>query len=295
MAEPKKAKADPVTRSKQIYTLASLPLVLFVLIFVLGPIVYMVVLSFLTRAETWGVINEVTLKNYKDILEPVYLSTFIQSLELAFLTTIIVSVVGYAFGYYMAKLPPRRRKLMMMLVMVPFWTSSLIRLYGWMTIFRANGLLDKVLMFLGLTKEPLKLLYTYPAVVVGMVYALLPFMILSVYSSVEKMDWTLVEAARDLGAGACRAFLTVTLKLTLPGLLTGIILTFVPSMGLFFIADILGGNKIVLVGTVIQEQLMKVHNWPFAAALAVVLMAMTGTLIALYRKITGAKQLENML
>ena len=128
-----------------------------------------------------------------------------------------------------------------------------------------------------------------------MVYALLPFMILSVYSSVEKMDWTLVEAARDLGAGACRAFLTVTLKLTLPGLLTGIILTFVPSMGLFFIADILGGNKIVLVGTVIQEQLMKVHNWPFAAALAVVLMAMTGSLIALYRKITGAKQLENML
>ena len=295
MAEIKKAKADPVARSKQIYTLATLPLVLFVLVFVLGPIIYMVVLSFLTRSETWGVVNEFTLKNYRDILEPVYLNTFIQSLELAFLTTIIVSVIGYAFGYYMAKLPAQQRKLMMMLVMVPFWTSSLIRLYGWMTIFRANGLLDKVLMFLGITKEPLKLLYTYPAVVVGMVYALLPFMILSVYSSVEKMDWTLVEAARDLGAGACRAFLTVTLKLTLPGLLTGIILTFVPSMGLFFIADILGGNKIVLVGTVIQEQLMKVHNWPFAAALAVVLMAMTGALIGLYRKITGAKQLENML
>ena len=295
MVEPKKAKNDPVSRSKRVYTLAALPLVLFVLVFVLGPILYMVVLSFLTRAETWGVINEFTLKNYKDILEPVYLDTFIQSLELAFLTTIIVSFVGYAFGYYMAKLPAQQRKLMMMLIMVPFWTSSLIRLYGWMTIFRANGLLDKVLMFFGLIEEPLKLLYTYPAVVVGMVYALLPFMILSVYSSVEKMDWTLVEAARDLGAGACRAFLTVTLKLTLPGLLTGIILTFVPSMGLFFIADILGGNKIVLVGTVIQEQLMKVHNWPFAAALAVVLMAMTGSLIALYRKITGAKQLENML
>jgi spermidine/putrescine transport system permease protein len=295
MAEPKKAMNDPVSRSKRVYTLAALPLVLFVLVFVLGPILYMVVLSFLTRAETWGVINEFTLKNYKDILEPVYLDTFIQSLELAFLTTIIVSFVGYAFGYYMAKLPAQQRKLMMMLIMVPFWTSSLIRLYGWMTIFRANGLLDKVLMFFGLIEEPLKLLYTYPAVVVGMVYALLPFMILSVYSSVEKMDWTLVEAARDLGAGACRAFLTVTLKLTLPGLLTGIILTFVPSMGLFFIADILGGNKIVLVGTVIQEQLMKVHNWPFAAALAVVLMAMTGSLIALYRKITGAKQLENML
>jgi len=298
MAETEKSKVrkdDPVSKSKRAYTLAAIPLVLYVLIFTLGPIIYMVILSFLTRAETWGVVNEFTLKNYKDILEPVYLSTFVQSLELAFLTTIIVSIVGYAFGYYMAKLPAQKRKLMMMLVMVPFWTSSLIRLYGWMTIFRANGLLDKVLMFFGIIEEPLKLLYTYPAVVVGMVYALLPFMILSVYSSVEKMDWTLVEAARDLGAGAIRAFVTVTLKLTLPGLLTGIILTFVPSMGLFFIADILGGNKIVLVGTVIQEQLMKVHNWPFAAALAVVLMAMTGALIALYRKITGAKQLENML
>ena len=281
MAEIKKAKADPVARSKQIYTLATLPLVLFVLVFVLGPIIYMVVLSFMTRAETWGVVNEFTLKNYRDILEPVYLNTFIQSLELAFLTTIIVSVVGYAFGYYMAKLPAQQRKLMMMLVMVPFWTSSLIRLYDWMTIFRANGLLDKVLMFLGITKEPLKLLYTYPAVVVGMVYALLPFMILSVYSSVEKMDWTLVEAARDLGAGACRAFLTVTLKLTLPGLLTGIILTFVPSMGLFFIADILGGNKIVLTGSLINDLLNKAHDQPLAAALATVLMVMTAALCIL--------------
>ena len=182
-----------------------------------------------------------------------------------------------------------------MLVMVPFWTNSLLRLYGWLSIFRANGILDKFLMALGIIDEPLKLLYTYPAVVVGMVYALLPFMILSVYSSVEKMDWSLVEAARDLGAGAVKAFLTVTLKLTLPGLLTGVILTFVPSMGLFFIADILGGNKIVLVGTLIQDQLMKVHNWPFAAALAVILMLMTGAMIALYRKITGAKELESTL
>ena len=290
-----KGRKDSTSASRRAHTLAAVPLMLFTLIFVLGPIVYMVILSFLTRAETWGVVNEFTLKNYADILEPVYLNTFVQSLKLALTTTIIVSIIGYAFGYFMAKLPPQRRKLMLMLVMVPFWTSSLIRLYGWMTIFRANGILDKLLMFLRITDEPLKLLYTYPAVVVGMVYALLPFMILSVYSSVEKMDWTLVEAARDLGASPSRAFLTVTLKLTLPGLLTGIILTFVPSMGLFFIADILGGNKIVLVGTVIQEQLMKVHNWPFAAALAVILMFMTSTMIWLYRKITGAKELESSL
>lgn len=151
---------------------------------------------------------------------------------------------------------------MTLALMVPFWTNSLIRLYGWIIILRANGPLDQLVMALGLSDKPLKLLYTYPAVVVGMVYALLQFMIFSVYSSAEKMDWSLVEAARDLGASPARAFFTVTLKLTLPGLLSGVILTFIPSMGLFFIADILGGNKVVLVGSLIQDQLIKAHNTP---------------------------------
>ncbi len=178
--------------------------------------------------------------------------------------------------------------------MIPFWTSSLIRMYGWIIIFRSNGVLDQILMGLRITKEPLKLLYTYPAVIVGMVYALLPFMILSVYSSVEKMDWNLVEASRDLGASRVRAFFTITFKLTLPGLLSGVILTFIPSMGLFFIADILGGNKILLVGSIIQEQLTKGRNLPFAAALSVVLMVLTSMLIGFYRKITHTKELEGM-
>ena len=184
---------------------------------------------------------------------------------------------------------------MMLALMVPFWTNSLIRLYGWIIIFRANGTLDQFLMGLHITDSPLKLLYTYPAVVVGMVYALLQFMIFAVYSSAEKMDWSLVEAARDLGASPAKAFFTVTLKLTLPGLLSGIILTFIPSMGLFFIADILGGNKVVLVGSLIQDQLVKAHNTPFAAALAVVLMIMTTLMIALYRKISGVRDLEGLL
>ena len=138
-------------------------------------------------------------------------------------------------------------------------------------------------------------MYTYPAVVVGMVYALLPFMIFAVYSSAEKLDFSLVEAARDLGASPMKAFLTVSLKLTLPGLLSGVVLTFVPSMGLFFIADILGGNKVVLVGNVIQEQLMKAHNWPFAAALSVVLLVLTTVIIWLYRKLSGVKDLEGIV
>jgi spermidine/putrescine transport system permease protein len=275
--------------------LCAAPLYAFTILFVLGPLVYMVILSFLTRAEVWGVVNEFTLKNYKDLLQPVFMKTFKESLQLALMTTAIDMVLGYAFGYFMARREPAKRRLLLLLVMIPFWTSSLMRLYGWVIIFRANGTLDTVLMGLGLTSEPLKLLYTYPAVVVGMIYALLPFMILSVYTSVEKMDWSLVEAARDLGASPAKAFFTVTLKLTLPGLLTGVILTFIPSIGLFFVADILGGNKVGLVGNVIQEQLMKVHNWPFAAAMAVVLMIMTSLMIFLYRKITKVNELEGII
>ena len=267
-----------------------LPMYLFTIVFLVGPFVYMFILSFLTRAETWGVVNELTFRNYLKILEPVYFNTLVASIKLALLVTALVVLLGYPFGYYMAKLPKNKRGLMLMLVMIPFYTSSLMRLYGWIIVFRANGVLDKILMGLNLTARPLKLLYTYPAVVIGMVYGLLPFMMLSVYSDVEKMDWTLVEAARDMGASPVKAFFTITLKLTMPGLLTGVILTFVPSMGLFFIADILGGNKIVLVGNVIQEQLMKVHDWPFAAALAVILMIMTSIMILAYRRISGAEE-----
>lgn len=192
----------------------------------------------------------------------------------------------------MARAPKKWQKILMSLQMIPFWINSLVRLYGWIIIFRANGLLDKLLMWIGVTDEPLKLLYTYPTVVIGMIYVLLPYMIFSTYSSVEKMDWSLVESARDLGASRWRAFWDITFRLSLPGILTGVILTFIPSMGLFFIADILGGNKIVLVGNLIQEQLMKAHNQPFAAALAVVLMVLTSFLIYLYRRVARVDELE---
>ena len=271
------------------------PFYLFTIIFVGLPIIYMFVLSFMSRAEVWGVDFTFTLDNYKKILEPLYLKTFRESFQLAFLSTGLVLLIGYPYGYFMARMNAVWKRRMMLLIMIPFWTSSLIRLYGWIIMFRSNGVLDKVLMGLHITEKPLKLLYTYPAVVVGMVYALVPFMVLSVYSSAEKMDWTLVEAARDLGASSWRAFWTVTFKMTLPGLLSGVVLTFIPSMGLFFIADILGGNKIVLVGSVIQEQLTKGRNMPFAAALSAVLMVLTTLMIRLYRKVTGTSELEGLM
>lgn len=223
-----------------------------------------------------------------------YLGNFSDSFRLAFTSTICIVLLGYPYGYIMGRMNQKWKKRMLLLILIPFFTSALIRLYGWIIVFRSNGVLDKILMGLDITSKPLKLLYTYPAVVVGMIYALMPFMILAVYSSAEKLDYSLVEAARDLGASPWKAFWTVSFKLTLPGLLSGVVLTFVPSMGLFFIADLLGGNKIVLVGNVIQEQMTKGRNQPFAAALSVILLILTYCILSVYRKITGTSELEGI-
>lgn len=268
--------------------LLSLPLIIFTIVFVLFPLIYIVILSFLQKDILWGVTNQFTLDNYKKIFDAKYAKVFWDSLRLAFSTTVLTVLVGYPFGYIMGRLVPKKRKLVMLLVVVPFWTNALVRIYGWMIILRTNGLLNQLLLSSGLIDVPLKILYTYGAVLIGMVYSLLPFMILPVYSSVEKMDWSLVEASRDLGAGRWKAFCTVTLRLTLPGLLSGFVLVFVPSIGLFFIADILGGGKIMLVGNLIKNQLLQARDWPFGAALSVVMMAMTLGIIFIYRKVTGS-------
>ncbi|MCC8066625.1 MAG: ABC transporter permease [Clostridiales bacterium] len=274
-------------KKKSKWWLCVAPLYIFTLLFVVGPMLYMLVVSFATNnGSGYGFYWNFTLDNYKKMWDGVYLQCFVQSFQLAFFTTVINILVGYPFGYFMAKLSKRGKQLLMFLIMVPFWTSSLLRLYGWIIILQVKGVLNAALQWLGILEKPVKILYSYPAVLFGMVYALLPFMILSVYNSVEKMDWSLVEAARDLGASPVKAFFGVTFRLTLPGLLTGVIMTFVPSMGLFFIADILGGNKIVLVGSLIQDQLTRGSNWPFAAALAVVLTVLTSLMLWAYQKLT---------
>ena len=269
-----------------------LPLYIFTLIFVAGPLIYMFALSFATANEIHGVTWSFTLENYKRILEPVYFSTVVQSFKLALTSTAAIILIGYPFGYIMAKLPEKKKKRAMLFLMLPFWVNSLIRLYGWIIILQKKGILNFILQKLGIIEKPLKLLYSYPAIVVGMIYVLLPFMVLSVFSSAEKLDWSLTEAARDMGATGWKAFWTINFPLTIPGLLSGVILTFIPSMGLFFIADILGGNKIVLVGSLIQEQMTRGANWPFAAALAVVMMVLTSIMIFIYRKLTNVKKME---
>ena len=272
-----------------------LPLYVFTLGLVLFPLLYMVALSFMQREGAWGVALEFTLRNYRRIGERVYLDTFVQSIRLALVSTLLTALIGYPFGYFMAGLGRVWKRRVMLILIIPFWTSSLMRIYGWIIMFRANGVLDRFLLALGLTREPLRLLYTFPAVATGMVYILLPFMIYSVYSSAEKLDRSLVEAARNLGAKRFTAFWTISFPLTLPGLFSGFVLSFIPSMGIFYLAEVLGGNRIVLVGNLIQEQLLRTRDWPFAAALSMALMFLTSLFIFLYRKLTRSGELEGLV
>ena len=267
--------------------LLKLPMYLWSIVFVFVALLYVIGLSFLSRGEIMGVTGEVTLSNYARLASPDYVKVLLQSLKLAALTTAICIVVGYPFGYLMARLSPVARSVVMLLIIVPFWTNALIRIYGWRILLMGNGPINTVLMNLGLIQEPLKLLYTDGAVLLGMVYALIPFMILPTYSSVEKMDWALVEASRDMGASPLRAFFTVTLPLTAPGVLAGCVLTFVPSIGLFFMSDLLGGANDVFLGNLINDQLLKSRDWPFAAALSVVMMLLTSLFLWLYRRAGG--------
>lgn len=291
-----KATSSPIQKRKNRRAWVSvLPMTLFGIVFTIGPLIYLVALSFMQRTpDGRSIVAAFTFNNYKMILNEAYRSTFLSSIKLALISTLFTTVLGYPFGYFMAKLTSQWKGRVSSLLMIPFWVNSLLRLNGWAMIFRANGPLDRLVMFLGISNEPLGLAYSYPVVVIGMVYVLLPFMIFSVYSSAEKLDWSLIEASRDLGSTPFQAFITISLPLTIPGLLSGIILTFIPSMGLFFIADILGGNKVPLVGTLIYEQSQVGHNTPFAAALSVVLMALTSLFIWGYRKITNADDLEGI-
>lgn len=267
--------------------LLKLPMYLWSIAFVFVSLLYVLGLSFLTRGEMVGVTNEITFGNYLRLASPQYLNVLLKSLRLAALTTALCILIGYPFGYLMARLNPMARSIIMLLIIVPFWTNALIRIYGWRILLMGNGPINSVLLKLGIIKEPLKLLYTDGAVLLGMVYALIPFMILPTFTTVDKLDFSVVEAARDLGASPLYAFFTITVPLTLAGLMAGCVLVFIPSMGLFFLNDLLGGSKSVLAGGLIQ-QLINSRDLPMAAALSVLLLTVTGAVIAVYRRVGGS-------
>ena len=273
-------------KDKRFALLLKLPLYLWTVLFVLAALGYVIGLSLQSRGELIGVSGQWTLDNYARLREPQYFQVLVNSLRLAALTTLFCALIGYPFGYLMARLKPASRSIVTMLLVVPFWTNSLIRIYGWRILLIGNGPINTLLMNLGWIQQPLKLLNTEGAVFLGMVYALVPFMILPSATAVEKLDDSVVEAARDLGASPLHAFFTVTVPLTLSGLMAGCVLVFIPSTGLFFLNDLLGGSKTMLAGNLIQS-LMKSRDLPMASALSVLMLAVTGAVIALYRRAGG--------
>lgn len=268
--------------------LLAAPMLLWSLVLVGGAIGYILLLSFLKRnPDGNGVIFEFTLENYRRLLQPGYAKVFANTLLLGLETTAICLLIGYPFGLLMARARGRARTMLLLLVIVPFWTNALVRIYGWRILMMGNGPINAFFMSIGLISKPLRMMNTHGAVLLGMVYGLLPFMILPVYSSAEKLDRTLIAAGRDLGARPAQVFFTVELPLTLPGLLSGCVLVFVPSMALFFISDLLGGTGDILVGGLVRDQLLKSRDWPFAAAMAVVLLAFTAIVMLIQRRAGG--------
>lgn len=272
-----------------------LPLYIFTIIFVAGPLLYMVALSFAQPKAGHGVEWIFTLENYKKILDPVYMQTFTGSFKLALTSTLFICLIGYPFGYFMAKFSNKWKKRAMILLMLPFWVNSLIRLYGWMIILQTKGLLNHALKSLGLIDKPLRILYSYPAIVIGMTYVLLPFMILSVYSSAEKLDWSLVEAARDLGAGPFRAFWDIILPLIMPAVMSGSLLAFAMSMDDVVISIFINGPRLSTLPIKVYTQI-KTGVTPEINALCTIMLAVTILILLIYTaigKITGRNQKNN--
>lgn len=251
-------------------------------LFVLFPNLMILAVSLLTRDESQMIAPLFTLGNYLRLLDPLYWDVILHSLWLALLATLICLVTGYPFAWLVARLPARVRPLLLFLVVVPFWTNSLIRTYALKVLMGTRGLVNGLLLDLGLIERPIQMMYTEFAVIIGLVYVLLPFMILPLYSAMEKLDLRLLEAAQDLGASPLQRFVHVVLPLTLPGIVAGCLLVFLPAMGMFYVSDLLGGAKHLLIGNVIKTAFLNTRDWPFGAATSVTLTVLMGLLLWCY-------------
>ena len=263
------------------------PVATWMILLVAIPFIYVFIISFMKKGAYGGVVIGFTLNNFIQVFDPLYLKVFGESLLISTLTTIICILIAYPFTYFIAEKTTIKKTVFMAMVIVPFLVSSLIRLFGWINLLRKDGIINSILLKWGLIHEPLQLVYNTTGVMIGLVYMLLPFMILPLYSSIEKLDKSLLEACSDLGAKPATAFLKVTLPLTMPGVFAGSILVFIPSLGYFFVTDILGGNKTQVIGNVIRNQFITARNWPLGAAISIFLIIITLVLVGLYQKSGG--------
>jgi len=261
-------------------------------LFAILPFCLVLAASFLSHSEQSLISLPFTLTHYQRLLNPLYWHILQKSLLIATITTFISLMLGYPFAYIIANTKPRVIKsLLLLLIIIPFWTSSLIRSYAMIAMLKAKGILNSVLLAFGIIHEPLSILFTNAAVIMGLVYNLLPFMVLPLITNIERLDHRLVDAAHDLGAGWLTTMRRVIITLTLPGIIAGSILVFLPAMTLFYIPDILGGAKSLLLGNLIQNQFFIAENWPMGSAVSVMLTVLLMCLIAVYLFATkGNKQ-----
>ena len=250
--------------------------------FVLIPNLLVLTVSFLTRDGSDFYAFPFTLYNYTNLFNPLYAQVVWNSLYMSGIATIIFLLIGYPFAFMVSKINPKYRPFLLFLVVLPFWTNSLIRIYGMKVFLGVKGVLNTMLMDMGILSEPIRILNTEVDVIIGLVYLLLPFMILPLYSAIEKLDGRLLEAARDLGANAVQRFFRVILPLTMPGIVAGCLLVLLPAMGMFYVADLLGGAKVLLVGNVIKSEFLISRNWPFGSAISIGLTILMALLIFVY-------------
>ncbi len=247
------------------------------------PNIALLLVSLLDKGELTYVIPVFTLDNFIALFSPTFMTVLWDSIRLAALSTAVCLLVGYPFAYQITKFKPKHRPWLLLFVIIPFWTNSLIRTYALILILGVQGMINKILLGAGIIETPLELMYTDFAVFVGLTYTLLPFMVLPLYASIEKLDRNLIDAAKDLGASSMRAFWHITLPLTLPGIVAGSILVFLPSLGSFYIPEILGGSTNMLLGNFIKNQFLVAHNWPLGAAASSVMTILLILLAVLYR------------
>lgn len=266
--------------------------------FAIIPNLALLFVALLDKNATSFFIPLLTLDNFLALFDPVFLTVLADSFLLALLSTILCLVIGYPFAYYIAQAHPRWRPWLLLLVIIPFWTNSLIRTYALILILGAQGIINKILLGMGLVSQPLEMMYTSFAVFIGLSYTLLPFMVLPLYASIEKLDPKLADAAKDLGAGSIRTFWHITLPLTIPGIMAGCILVFLPALGMFYVPEILGGATNLLLGTFIKNQFLVANNWPLGAAASSVMTIMLALLALTYKivgKKTGSSMSESLL
>jgi spermidine/putrescine transport system permease protein len=273
------------------------PTTLFLGICFFGPMAVMIIYSFLEPGLYGGVEWNFYHWNYGRILgwadsewedfDPVYARIFLRSARLALTNVLITLVICYPAALWVTGLTPRWRTFVVFLITLPFFVSMVVRLFAWVLILRPSGFLSSSLLGLGLISEPIDIIFTETAVLIGMAYIFLPFMFLPIYASVEKLDRSLIEASSDLGGSPRQTFLRVTLPLTLPGIAAGAVLVFIPSLGNFIVPDILGGAKVLMIGNLIEQQFLSARNWPFGAALSVMIMVVMFVLIVIYLRRMG--------